>query len=215
MNMEFPSLPPKTVERLSQYRRILISCSQDGRTHIFSHELAAKLSNTPVQVRRDIMLVGYTGNLRKGYDVLELAERIGEVIDACEILRVALIGAGKLGTAVLSYFKGKRSKIEIVACFDVAPEKLGKRFEGVLCYHQNELPERITELNISMAILALPTEFANDAAKVLVENDIKGILNYTSANLNIPETIYLEQYDMVTSIEKVAYFVKQSKIANQ
>lgn len=213
--MEFPSLPPKTVERLSQYRRILISCSQDGRTHIFSHELAAKLSNTPVQVRRDIMLVGYTGNLRKGYDVLELAERIGEVIDACEILRVALIGAGKLGTAVLSYFKGKRSKIEIVACFDVAPEKLGKRFEGVLCYHQNELPERITELNISMAILALPTEFANDAAKVLVENDIKGILNYTSANLNIPETIYLEQYDMVTSIEKVAYFVKQSKIANQ
>lgn len=213
--MEFPSLPPKTVERLSQYRRILISCSQDGRTHIFSHELAAKLSNTPVQVRRDIMLVGYTGNLRKGYDVLELAERIGEVIDACETLRVALIGAGKLGTAVLSYFKGKRSKIEIVACFDVATEKLGKRFEGVLCYHQNELPERITELNISMAILALPTEFANDVAKVLVENDIKGILNYTSANLNIPETIYLEQYDMVTSIEKVAYFVKQSKIANQ
>ncbi len=205
-----PNLPPKTVERLSQYRRLLISSLERGKTFIFSHELALLLNNTSVQVRRDIMLIGYAGTLRKGYNVNELVSRIGEIIDSEETIKVALVGVGKLGSAILSYFQGKRTQIEIVACFDVNLDKIGKEFEGVLCYKQSELKNIIQNQNISIGILTVPNEVAENIAELMIKSGIKGILNYTSESLTVPSNIYLEEYDMVTSLEKVAYFVKHS-----
>ena len=205
-----PNLPSKTVERLSQYRRVLIACLEQGKTFIYSHELASFLNNTSVQVRRDIMLIGYLGTLRKGYNVKELIDRIGIIIDSEEPLNVALVGVGKLGSAILSYFKGKRSQLNIVACFDINSEKIGKEFEGVLCYNQADLKVTIQKLNISIGILTVPTHEASNVAQIMIDAGVKGILNYTSENLIVPESIYLEEYDMVTSLEKVAYFVKHS-----
>lgn len=205
-----PNLPSKTVERLSQYRRVLIACLEQGKTFIYSHELASFLNNTSVQVRRDIMLIGYVGTLRKGYNVKELIERIGIIIDSEVPLNVALVGVGKLGSAILSYFKGKRSQLNIVACFDINLEKIGKEFEGVLCYNQADLNDTIQKLHISIGIITVPSREAANVAQIMIDSGIKGILNYTSENLLVPDSIYLEEYDMVTSLEKVAYFVKHS-----
>lgn len=205
-----PNLPSKTIERLSQYRRILSSCKEQGKTHIYSHELASLLNNTAVQVRRDIMLIGHVGTLRKGYDIVELLNRIGEIIDSEDVLKVALVGAGKLGGAILSYFAGKNSKLKIVACFDVDPTKTGTEIEGVKCYPQSNLKEITKQENITIGIMTVPNNVASDVANLLVEAGIKGILNYTSTQINVPENVYLEKYDMVTSMEKVAYFVKHS-----
>ena len=119
-------LPEKTVERLSQYRRMLLNCSAKGQTYIFSHELAALLNITAVQVRRDIMFLGYSSLQRKGYDIKDLIRTIGNVLDNLEIINVAVVGLGNLGTAITTYFKGKRDKLEIVAAFDINPEKIGK-----------------------------------------------------------------------------------------
>lgn len=74
-------LPDKTIERLSQYRRNLLITLAGGKEFIFSHEIARLLHITSVQVRRDIMLIGYNGTLRRGYDVKELIELIGNIID--------------------------------------------------------------------------------------------------------------------------------------
>jgi len=203
-----PNLPSKTVERMSQYRRILLACKQQGKTHIYSHELAALLNNTAVQVRRDIMLIGHLGTLRKGYNIDELIHRIGEIIDTDEVLKVALVGAGKLGGAILSYFSGKHSRMRIVACFDVDDNKIGKMIEGVYCYPQDQLKEVIMKEEITIGILTVPNDSASEVSQLFVEAGVKGILNYTSANISVPENVYLEEYDMVTSLEKVAYFVK-------
>jgi redox-sensing transcriptional repressor len=78
----YEKLPEKTVERLSQYRRVLLTCLQQGKYNIYSHELANLLHLNPVQVRRDIMLIGHSGTLRKGYDVKKLSDMIGEIIDS-------------------------------------------------------------------------------------------------------------------------------------
>ena len=94
---ENKKLPDKTVERLSQYRRNLLICVANGKSHIFSHEIAGMLHITSVQVRRDIMLIGYKGTLRKGYDIQELILLIGEIIDSNSGQRVAVIGVGNLG----------------------------------------------------------------------------------------------------------------------
>ena len=205
-------LPGKTVERLSEYRRQLLGCLAENRNYIFSHELAALLHITAVQVRRDLMLIGYSSVLRKGYDVRELIQTIGRIIDSAEGLNVAIVGIGNLGRAVTGYFRGKRSKLNVVASFDNDPQKVNKVISGVKCYHIQDMEQIIRELDIRIAILTVPADFARSMAEEVVRFGIKGILNFTTVPLNVPSGVYLEEYDMITSIEKVAYFVKENKL---
>ena len=206
--MMIMNLPEKTVERLSAYRRILLDCLAKGKTHIFSHELAALNHITAVQVRRDMMLMGFTSMQRKGYDVKELIGSIGGLIDTEEGLNVAVIGAGNLGRAVTGYFRGKRSKLNIVATFDVDPDKIDRVIAGVKCFSLDSLESLVQEMNISIAILTVPPEHAKKIADRLSETGILGIMNFTTVPLNMPPHIFLEEYDMITSLEKVAYYVK-------
>jgi redox-sensing transcriptional repressor len=201
-------LPHKTIERLSQYRRALLICAAKGKTHIFSHEIAKIQHITPVQVRRDIMLIGYTGTLRKGYNIQELIDLIGDIIDTKEGLNVAVVGIGNLGRAMINYFNGKRTKLSIVAGFDSNPDKIDRIYSGVKGYHIDRLGEIIKKENISIAIITVPAGAAPDIAEKLVSAGIKGILNYTPKPVQVPSHIYLEEYDMITSLEKVAFFVK-------
>lgn len=205
-------LPGKTVERLSEYRRTLLGCLNEKRNYIFSHDLAARLHITAVQVRRDLMLIGYSSVQRKGYDVKELIDTIGAIIDSTESMNVAVFGIGNFGRAVAGYFKGKRSKLNLVASFDNDPQKVNKVISGVKCFPVSEMEKMIKELDISIAILTVPPDFAKEIAEEAVRYGIKGILNYTTIPLNVPSWVYLEEYDMITSIEKVAYFVKGNRI---
>ena len=205
-------LPGKTVERLSEYRRTLFECLNEKRNFIFSHDLAARLHITAVQVRRDLMLIGYSSVLRKGYDVRELIDTIGTIIDSGESMNVAVIGIGNLGRAVAGYFKGKRSKLNLVASFDTDPQKINKVIAGVKCFPYNDIERLVKELDIGIAILTVPPDSAREISEEVVRYGMKGILNFTTIPLNVPSGIYLEEYDMITSIEKVAYFVKENKI---
>lgn len=205
-------LPEKTIGRLSEYRRTLLNCLADGKTHIYSHELANLHNITAVQVRRDIMLIGYSTTLKKGYDVKALIDVIGDIIDTEEGLNAAVIGIGNLGRAITTYFNGKRTKLRIEATFDTDPDKTNRVISGVKCYPMSDLEKIIKDQDISIGILTVPPENAADVAETLIMAGIKGILNYTSTPLNVAPNVYLEEYDMITSIEKVAYFVKEKNI---
>lgn len=207
-------LPERTVERLSAYRRSLLQCLEEGKTHIYSHELAQLHHNTAVQVRRDIMFIGYTSMQRKGYDVRELIQLMGEILDSEKGLNVAVIGVGNLGRAVTAYFIGKRSKLNIIATFDVDPNKIDRDFSGVRCYPMNRLREIVESHQISIAILTLPADAAMEVSRQILDAGIKGVLNFTTVPLNLAPDVYLEEYDMITSLEKVAYFVKISNPAS-
>ena len=202
------NLPDKTVERLSQYRRSLNNQLAKGKTHIFSHEIANLLHITPVQVRRDIMLIGYSGTLRKGYDIKEMVEIIGKIIDTDTGQKMAVLGMGNLGKAFIHYLHEKRTKLKIVAAFDVNPDKINKDYVDVHCYHLDELEKIINKEGISIGIITTPPEVVSELADRLKNAGIKGILNFTPKPLSEREGVYLEEYDMITSLEKVAYFVK-------
>jgi redox-sensing transcriptional repressor len=204
-------LPERTVERLSEYRRSLLQCLEKGKTHIYSHELAQLHHNTAVQVRRDIMFIGYTSMQRKGYDVKELISVIGEILDSERGLNVAVVGLGNLGRAVTTYFMGKRSRLNIVATFDVDPNKIERVISGVKCYSLNSLKEMVESHDISIAIMTVPADSAVEVSDQLVDAGIKGVLNFTTVPLNVAPDVYLDEYDMITSLEKVAYFVKIAK----
>jgi len=185
------NLPDKTVERLSQYRRSLNNQLAKGKSHIFSHEIANLLHITPVQVRRDLV------NL------------IGLILDTDTGEKIAIVGMGNLGKAFIHYMNEKRTKLSIVAAFDVNPEKVDKEeYADVKCYHIDKLDEIVKAEGISIGIITTPPEFAKESAEKLRDAGVIGILNYTPKPLLDEEGIYLEEYDMITSLEKVAYFVK-------
>jgi len=205
-------LPEKTVERLSQYRRALQRELADGKTHIYSHEIAKLLHITPVQVRRDIMLIGHSGTLRKGYDIENLIGLIGEIIDCSTVQKAAIIGIGKLGQALANYLSSSNTKLQLAAVFDNNPDKIGKAFSGVVCYSIDRLSEIIRRDNITIAVLTVPPEYAKEIKNRLLSVGILGIVNYTPVSLEV-EGAFLEEYDMISSIEKVAYFAKPKNAA--
>lgn len=205
-------LPEKTIERLSMYRRVLHTYQENGSDFIYSHELASLLHLTSVQVRRDIMLMGYSGSQRKGYSLQELVDRISEILDDENRVNAVIIGMGHLGKAITNYFNTKRSQIDIVAAFDIDTTKVDRIISGIKSYHIDKLEIFLKETNCKIAILALSPKGAQEITDIMVYNGIKGVLNFTSVPLHVPDNVYLENYDMITSIEKVAYFVKNNTI---
>jgi redox-sensing transcriptional repressor len=201
-------LPERTVERISEYRRSLLNCLANGKTHIYSHELAQLHHNTAVQVRRDIMFIGYSSMQRKGYDVKELIDVIGRILDSDIGLNVAVVGIGNLGRAITAYFMGKRSKLNIVAAFDTDPNKVDRVISGVKCYSISEMQKIIQEKNIAIGLITVPADQAKEIAENLYAAGVRGLLNFTTVPLNVSPEVYIDEYDMITSLEKVAYFVK-------
>lgn len=203
------NIPEKTIERLSEYRRSLLSCHKQGITHIFSHVLAGMHGITAVQVRRDLMLIGFSSDTKKGYDVKVLIDFINNILDSENVMNVAIIGMGHLGQAITNYFNGKRRKLRIVTAFDVDPTKTGREIDGIPCYHMDEFESVVEQMDVSIVIISSPTRVAPSLVVPIINAGIKGVLNFTSAPLNFPQGIVAENYDMTTILEKVAYFVKE------
>lgn len=201
-------LPERTVERLSEYRRTLLRQLAKGQSHIYSHELAGIHAITAVQVRRDLMIIGFTTVGKKGYNVRELIDFIGTILDSENTCNVGVIGMGNLAQAITHYFNGKRSKLRIVAAFDIDPEKTDKKVGGIDCYNITAFHEIAKKHNIKVIVLTLPTAAASRVSEIIKNSNIRGVLNFTSATLNLPPEVYVEDYDMITLLEKVAYYSK-------
>ncbi|HIW10287.1 MAG TPA: redox-sensing transcriptional repressor Rex [Candidatus Rikenella faecigallinarum] len=207
-NTSLKRLPERTIERLSEYRRMLLECLKQGRTHIYSHELASMHGITAVQVRRDLMLIGFSSDTKKGYDVEVLIEFIGTILDSPDGLNVGIIGMGNLAQAVTHYFNGKRSKLRITAAFDIDPQKVGHTVAGVPCFHMESFAEEALKHDLRVVILTSPSSVAPEMVEPITQAGIRGVLNFTSTPLNFPEDVYVEDYDIITLLEKVAYFSK-------
>ncbi len=212
--MTMMNIPEKTIERLSEYRRTLISCDKQGISHVFSHVLAGFHGITAVQVRRDLMLIGFSSDTKKGYDVKVLIKFISDILDSREPINMAVIGMGHLGQAITKYFNGKRLKLRIVAAFDIDPTKVGQEVMGIPCYDMKEFEEIAESKDINIVVLSSPTSAAAGLVVPIINAGIKGVLNFTSMPLNFPKGIIVENYDITTLLEKVAYFVKESEENN-
>lgn len=208
------NIPEKTIERLSEYRRSLLACHKQGISHIFSHVLAGMHGITAVQVRRDLMLIGFSSDTKKGYDVKVLIEFINGILDSEDVMNVAIIGMGRLGQAITSYFNGKRRKLRIVAAFDIDEQKVGRVIDDIPCYHMDEFESVVESMDISIVIISSPSRVAPSLVVPIINAGIKGVLNFTSVPLNFPQGIVAENYDITTILEKVAYFVKENDESN-
>ncbi len=203
-------VPYRTIGRLTLYWRILRDLASEGQAHIHSHHLASKARVTAAQVRRDLMILGYSGTPAKGYDVKKLQEHIEAFIFPAGDQRVVLAGVGNIGRALLKFFLGRRPTLRIVASLETNPDKFGRMIHGCPCQSIENASDIIREQGITVGIIAVPDNEAQYVADVFVEAGIRGILNFARTPLHVPSGVYVEDIDLAMSLDRVAYFARQA-----
>ena len=203
-------LPAKTMERLSQYRRLLQKYQFLSEPYIFSHDLAKLLHLKPVQVRRDIMLLGTSGNYRNGYKVTDLLNAINETLTIPKSQFATIIGMGHLGQSLLKHISTNPvCPVIVKAVFDTNPKYINQKIQGIDCHDITMLPRLVDELDIKIAILSLVSEDIQTIIDVLVDSGIKGIVNYIAGPIRVPDHVYFKEYDIRTTLEEMSYFISQ------
>jgi len=204
------SVPYRTVGRLTLYWRILRDLTVEGQTHIYSHDLASRSRVTAAQVRRDLMVVGYSGTPARGYDVEKLLETIEKFVFPMEEQKAIIAGVGNIGRALLKFFLGRRPTLKIVASLEINPEKFGRMIHGCPCHSVENAEKVIRDQGITVGIIAVPDKEAQYVADVFVHAGIRGILNFARTALRVPSGVYVEDIDLAMSMDRVAFFARQS-----
>ncbi|MEW6750995.1 MAG: redox-sensing transcriptional repressor Rex [Candidatus Latescibacterota bacterium] len=200
---------PRSISRLSLYRRLLATCAGGRAGRVYSHELGRCAGVSAAQVRRDIMALGYSGTPNTGYEVQALADHISAHLDAAEGQQVALVGVGNLGKAILTYFsQGRKTTLRLVAAFDTVPEKTDRVLHGCRCYGVDKLAEVIRTERISVGVIAVPADAAQATADALVAAGVTGILNFSPVPIQAPPRVYVENVDITIRLETVAFFAR-------
>ncbi len=196
----------KTVSRISRYRRILLALREEGTAHVYSHELARHAAVSAAQVRRDLMVIGYSGSPSKGYGVAACITSMSAFLDDEQQHRIALVGVGNLGRAILAHASTTLSSASITAAFDTNPAVVGSSLHGCPCFHTSALEEVVHDSGIETAVLALPASAAQSAAEALVGAGIKSIVSFSPIPLHLPDDIFVEYIDIIAALESAVFF---------
>ena len=204
-----PNIPVNTVGRLSLYRRLLLEQAAAGLRQIYSHQLAALAVGTPAQVRRDLMTIGFSGSPRRGYVIHDLIEAINAVLAQSVEPAVALVGVGNLGRAILANFANRQPWVRFVAAFDRDPDKVNRVIHGCRVHPITEADAVLAATGIRAVVLAVPASEAQAVADRLVLAGVRSLLNFAPVRLRVPAGIFVEDIDMTTALDRVAYYAHQ------
>ena len=199
---------PRTVGRLSIYRRVLNQLSCDGTERLFSRDLAKMAGVSASQVRQDLMNVPTSGTPQHGYSVIELTQAVINCLGATKTTPAALFGAGHLGQALLHYLQSHQPHLHMKAIFDINPAMVGKHLHDIPVYGTEALEVNLHSLDLHVAILALPACEAQATTDRLVEAGVCSILNFTPIRLQVPDNVFVENNDIQTSLERVAFYAE-------
>ena len=204
-------IPVQTIGRLSLYRRLLLELSAGGMRQIYSHQLASAAVATPAQVRRDLMMIGFTGSPRKGYAVDELIAAVNGVLAQSVETSVALVGVGNLGRAILAYYTNRQPWVRFVAAFDRDPDKANRIIHGCRVYPFEQAEEVLGREGIRAAVIAVPAAEAQRVADRLALAGVRSFLNFAPVRLHLPTGAFVDDMDMSTALDRVAYYARQQR----
>lgn len=208
MSNETMKIPQATAKRLPLYYRFLQNLHSTGKQRVSSAELSEAVKVDSATIRRDFSYFGALGKKGYGYNVNYLLTFFRRTLDQDELTKVALIGVGNLGTAFLHYNFLKNNNTKIELAFDVEPNKIGTSIGDVPVYSMDELEKRLMEDPIQVVILTVPAPVAQIITDRLVKTNVKGILNFTPARLNVPPSIRVHHIDLAVELQSLVYFLK-------
>jgi len=200
-------IPRKTIYRLSVYLRCLARL-KDNRIETVSSEALAKVAGVkPTQLRKDLAYLGQFGTRGLGYEVPALYGKISEELGTSHLQPVVLVGVGNLGLALLSYRGFEKEGFEIVAAFDVDPQRRRQKQISQEILDVAELPDFVRAHQVRMAILSVPAAAAQEVTNLLVDCGILGILNFAPLVLHVPEAVMVNNVNLAIELENLSYFI--------
>ena len=194
-----------TVRRLASYLRFLEQSAAQGLTTISSADLAQWGGTTPAQVRKDLSFFGSFGKRGLGYSVPELAGRIRDILGLKRKHRVVLVGAGKMGGALLHYQGFRQHGFDVAAIYDRDPKKVGSRWNGLVVRDIRHMEVDLKKEPVEIAILVTPAEAAQEVADRLVRAGVKAILNFAPVQLHVPQDVAVQTVNMALELETLSF----------
>lgn len=210
--MRWTKISKAVIRRLPVYLRILDEVAEDTQL-ISSQELADRAGVGSALVRKDLAWFGEFGKQGVGYQVEFLRSELRKILNLNREIPMGLIGAGSLGEAVTRYSLRRYEEdssfsVKLVALFDNDPEKIGGSIENIPIFSLDELAAKTKELNLELAMIAVPAEYAQEVANKVIKAGIKGILNFAPVKLQVPEDIQVANADVSLELQFLAYFLK-------
>jgi redox-sensing transcriptional repressor len=194
-----------TVRRLSAYLRFLEDFETRGLSTISSDELAKRGGTTSAQVRKDLSFFGSFGKRGLGYSVPELAGRLREILGLGKEWRVVIVGAGKIGAALVQYRGFRQRGFNILAAYDNNPEKVGNKLEGIPVRDIDSLEKDIPRDKPDIVVLTVPSDQAQALLDRLVKMGIKAVLNFAPTQLQSPPDVTVKTVNMAMELEGLSF----------
>lgn len=204
-----PVIPRKTIYRLSIYLRCLARLRENSIVTVSSEALAKAAGVKSTQLRKDLAYFGTFGTRGLGYDVGELSRMIADELGTSRLQPVILVGVGNLGLALLSYRGFEKEGFEIVAAFDLEPQRPRGKKIHLPVSGLDKLPAFIREHRVRMAILTVPAEAAQAAANQLIDCGVMGLLNFSPIVLHVPEEVMVNNVNLAIELENLSYFIQE------
>jgi redox-sensing transcriptional repressor len=208
MAMDQQDVPDIVVGRLPIYLRALSAMLAGGKQYTSSHELAEWLGISSAQIRKDLSHFGEFGKQGTGYSVTGLYEELRQILHLDREWPLIVIGAGNIGSAVASYTGFSQRGFRVVGLFDNDPSKIGARVGAFTVFANSKIAQFVTENQIRHAMIAVPAQYAQPVADILVASGIRGILNYAPINLNVLHGVHVEYIDPVLHLQKMTYYLR-------
>ncbi|MHB1323631.1 MAG: redox-sensing transcriptional repressor Rex [Coriobacteriia bacterium] len=202
-------IPEGVIERLPAYLNVLIQLRGDDVLTVSSARLGELTSVNPAQIRRDLTHFGSFGKRGVGYDIATLVERIQRILGADHVHRLALVGAGNLGSAIAGYNGLLQHGFVVTAIFDSDPAKIGTRIGEIAVQPVVELATTLHEQGIRIGIIAVPPEAAQEVADQLAAAGVRIILNYTPVIVRVPGEVTLHNTDPVQELLHTLYYLSR------
>ena len=209
MNYKGKNVPEVVIKRLPRYFRYLGDLLSQDITRISSGKLSERMSVTASQIRQDFNYFGGFGQQGYGYNVEYLYNEIAEILGLKEGYKAVIIGAGHLGMALANHASFEKRGFKILALFDNDQNKVGLSVNNKPVLHINDLEKYIKDNKITIAILATPKDTVGEIAEKLANYGIKGLWNFSSAEIITSTPVAVENVHMSDYLMTLSYKIKQ------
>lgn len=212
--MERKEVSKAVLKRLPGYLAYLKSIPDGEAVNISATALANALGMGEVQVRKDLALVSNGGRPKVGYPREKLMEDISQFLGYDNTTDAILVGAGKLGQALLGYKGFAKYGLNILAAFDVKPQ-VDATEEGKPIYPMEQLESFCRENMVLMGIITVPSSQAQSVCDALIRSGIKAIWNFAATHLDVPDGILVQNENMATSLAVLSMHLQAQIKDNQ
>ncbi len=200
-------IPRPTVKRLSLYLRELEALAELDQETISSKQLGAALGLTDAQVRKDLAYFGQFGHPGIGYRVSELTGRLRQILRSDRKWNAAVVGAGRVGRALMAYERFRSKGFDVVAVFDNDAAVIGQVIAGHRVRPMQDLPGLVKDRDIKIGILTVPASAAQRVCDELIEAGVLGILNFAPIRLDVHDAVSVTSVDFSVALEQLAFQV--------